>query len=175
MGGYRQDHSATSAGSQWYAFEQGVRRMMEDIECWRDAPLWDPQSIAVATEDLVSVSRQGRRRKADGIVSWQPLPAQDQDGGGDRAADRRAAAQAQGDHVSWRVRRRASRAFAAFALRQEQGRHPDRQPDGGSAHHQGALSAACAAGFARDQSRGVRDGRLRRHRSRADAAEESSR
>lgn len=31
-------------------FDQGVRRMIEDIELWRDAPLWDPQSIAVATK-----------------------------------------------------------------------------------------------------------------------------
>jgi UDP-glucose 4-epimerase len=31
-------------------FDEGVRRMMEDIELWRDAPLWDPQSIAVATK-----------------------------------------------------------------------------------------------------------------------------
>src|ERR1700728_1659436 len=31
-------------------FDQGVKRMMEDIELWRDAPLWDPQSIAVATK-----------------------------------------------------------------------------------------------------------------------------
>jgi UDP-glucose 4-epimerase len=31
-------------------FDQGVRRMVEDIELWRDAPLWDPQSIAVATK-----------------------------------------------------------------------------------------------------------------------------
>jgi UDP-glucose 4-epimerase len=30
-------------------FDQGVRRMMEDIEHWRDAPLWDPQSIAAAS------------------------------------------------------------------------------------------------------------------------------
>ena len=30
-------------------FEQGVRRMLEDIELWRNAPLWDPQSIAAAT------------------------------------------------------------------------------------------------------------------------------
>jgi UDP-glucose 4-epimerase len=30
-------------------FDQGVRRMMEDIELWRDAPLWDPQSIAAAS------------------------------------------------------------------------------------------------------------------------------
>jgi UDP-glucose 4-epimerase len=32
------------------AFDEGVRRMMEDIELWRDAPLWDPQSIARASE-----------------------------------------------------------------------------------------------------------------------------
>lgn len=31
-------------------FEEGVRRMMQDIELWRDAPLWDPQSIAKATK-----------------------------------------------------------------------------------------------------------------------------
>jgi UDP-glucose 4-epimerase len=31
-------------------FDQGVRRMMADIEHWRDAPLWDPQSIARATQ-----------------------------------------------------------------------------------------------------------------------------
>jgi len=32
------------------AFDQGVRRMMEDIEFWRDAPLWEPQSVARASE-----------------------------------------------------------------------------------------------------------------------------
>jgi UDP-glucose 4-epimerase len=31
-------------------FDKGVARMMVDIELWRDAPLWDPQSIAVATK-----------------------------------------------------------------------------------------------------------------------------
>jgi UDP-glucose 4-epimerase len=31
-------------------FDQGVRRMMEDIERWCDAPLWDPQSIAAASK-----------------------------------------------------------------------------------------------------------------------------
>ena len=31
-------------------FDEGVRRMMQDIELWRDAPLWDPQSIAQATK-----------------------------------------------------------------------------------------------------------------------------
>lgn len=31
-------------------FEEGVGRMLADIELWRDAPLWDPTSIAHATE-----------------------------------------------------------------------------------------------------------------------------
>ena len=31
-------------------FEDGVHRMLADIERWRDAPLWDPASIATATE-----------------------------------------------------------------------------------------------------------------------------
>ncbi|WP_420402519.1 NAD-dependent epimerase/dehydratase family protein [Nisaea sp.] len=30
-------------------FEEGVRRMLQDIERWKDAPLWDPESIADAT------------------------------------------------------------------------------------------------------------------------------
>jgi UDP-glucose 4-epimerase len=30
-------------------FEEGVQRMMAEIEKWRDAPLWDPESIARAT------------------------------------------------------------------------------------------------------------------------------
>jgi UDP-glucose 4-epimerase len=30
-------------------FEDGVRRMMAEIDKWRDAPLWDPASIAEAT------------------------------------------------------------------------------------------------------------------------------
>lgn len=32
------------------SFADGVRRMLSDIERWRDAPLWDPESIAQATE-----------------------------------------------------------------------------------------------------------------------------
>ncbi|HVS26511.1 MAG TPA: NAD-dependent epimerase/dehydratase family protein [Burkholderiales bacterium] len=32
------------------SFEEGVARMARDIEAWRDAPLWDPQSIAEATK-----------------------------------------------------------------------------------------------------------------------------
>ncbi|HEV2263932.1 MAG TPA: NAD-dependent epimerase/dehydratase family protein [Stellaceae bacterium] len=32
------------------AFEDGVHRMLTDIERWRDAPLWDPASIERATE-----------------------------------------------------------------------------------------------------------------------------
>jgi len=32
------------------AFEDGVRRMLGNIELWRNAPLWTPDSIARATE-----------------------------------------------------------------------------------------------------------------------------
>lgn len=32
------------------SFEDGVARMMAEIEHWRDAPLWDPQSIEKATK-----------------------------------------------------------------------------------------------------------------------------
>jgi len=31
-------------------FEDGVKIMLEDIDLWRDAPLWEPDSIAKATE-----------------------------------------------------------------------------------------------------------------------------
>jgi len=31
-------------------FEQGVAHMLAEIEYWRDAPLWDPESIAHATK-----------------------------------------------------------------------------------------------------------------------------
>lgn len=32
------------------SFEEGVAKMLAEIEVWRDAPLWDPSSIAVATK-----------------------------------------------------------------------------------------------------------------------------
>ncbi len=32
------------------SFADGVQKMLSDIERWRDAPLWDPESIAQATE-----------------------------------------------------------------------------------------------------------------------------
>jgi UDP-glucose 4-epimerase len=31
------------------SFEEGVQRVLDDIEYWRDAPLWTPDSIAQAT------------------------------------------------------------------------------------------------------------------------------
>ena len=36
--------------SQTVPFEEGVQRMMNDIEVWKDAPLWDTDSIAKATK-----------------------------------------------------------------------------------------------------------------------------
>ncbi len=43
-------------------FEEGVRRMMAEIEKWRDAPLWDPESIAQATRTWFDY--MGSRRTA---------------------------------------------------------------------------------------------------------------
>jgi UDP-glucose 4-epimerase len=34
---------------QKVSFEEGVGRILADIDYWRDAPLWDPESIANAT------------------------------------------------------------------------------------------------------------------------------
>ena len=67
-----------------------------------------------------------------------------------------APAQEEGDHVPRHVRHRASRPRAPSAVRQEQGRHTDRQPHRRRAHQQGELPAARAAGAARDQSRRAR-------------------
>jgi UDP-glucose 4-epimerase len=33
------------------SFEEGVQAMLDHIELWRDAPLWDEKSIATATQD----------------------------------------------------------------------------------------------------------------------------
>lgn len=32
-------------------FEDGVRAMLDQIECWRAAPVWEPETIAVATRE----------------------------------------------------------------------------------------------------------------------------
>ena len=97
-------------------------RMLADIDYWRDAPLWDPESIAKATET------------AGSRAIWQPRDAAMMDDASRRivshkiktpseiaAADRRAAAREESDHVPRHVRPRASRARAPSALRQEQG------------------------------------------------------
>jgi UDP-glucose 4-epimerase len=39
-------------------FEEGVDRMIGDIERWRDAPLWDASSIASATQTWFRYMRQ---------------------------------------------------------------------------------------------------------------------
>jgi UDP-glucose 4-epimerase len=42
-------------------FEEGVRRVVAEIEYWRDAPLWDPESIAEATKAwFAALSREVR-------------------------------------------------------------------------------------------------------------------
>jgi UDP-glucose 4-epimerase len=46
------DISRITAELEWrprVSFEEGVAKIVANIEYWRDAPLWDPQSIAKAT------------------------------------------------------------------------------------------------------------------------------
>lgn len=38
-------------GQPKVSFKEGVRIMLENIDQWRDAPLWDEKSIAEATQD----------------------------------------------------------------------------------------------------------------------------
>ena len=42
-------------------FEEGVALMLADIERWRAAPLWDPASIARATETWFTYLGEGAR------------------------------------------------------------------------------------------------------------------
>ena len=47
--------------SQQVSFEEGVRCILDNIEYWRNAPLWDPETIAKATRTwFATLSAQGR-------------------------------------------------------------------------------------------------------------------
>jgi UDP-glucose 4-epimerase len=41
------------------SFEEGVKRVLENIEYWREAPLWDPESIGKATKVWFDMLSQG--------------------------------------------------------------------------------------------------------------------
>ncbi|EKD68729.1 MAG: NAD-dependent epimerase/dehydratase, partial [uncultured bacterium] len=48
------DVSKIKKALNWSAevpFEEGVKRMIENIDYWREAPLWTPESIKDATSD----------------------------------------------------------------------------------------------------------------------------
>jgi len=47
--------------AQQISFEEGVRRILDNIEYWRNAPLWDPETIAKATKTwFVMLSSEAR-------------------------------------------------------------------------------------------------------------------
>jgi UDP-glucose 4-epimerase len=46
------------------SFEEGVARIVATIDYWREAPLWDPQSIASATETWFKFMKQAGRENA---------------------------------------------------------------------------------------------------------------
>ena len=41
------------------SFEAGVKTMLEHIDYWREAPLWEPDSIAEATKDWFKYLGEG--------------------------------------------------------------------------------------------------------------------
>ena len=43
-------------------FEEGVAKVLADIEYWRDAPLWTPDSIAQATDTWFRMLSPGAKR-----------------------------------------------------------------------------------------------------------------
>ncbi|WP_151114677.1 NAD-dependent epimerase/dehydratase family protein [Hypericibacter adhaerens] len=46
------------------SFEEGVAKILATIDYWREAPLWDPQSIATATETWFKFMQQAGRENA---------------------------------------------------------------------------------------------------------------
>jgi UDP-glucose 4-epimerase len=47
--------------AQQVSFEEGVARILDQIDYWRDAPLWDPESIAKVTSGWFSMlAKEGR-------------------------------------------------------------------------------------------------------------------
>jgi UDP-glucose 4-epimerase len=46
---------------QKVSFAKGVARIVADIDYWRDAPLWTPETIAVATKDWFNALARGAR------------------------------------------------------------------------------------------------------------------
>jgi UDP-glucose 4-epimerase len=47
------------------SFEEGVSRILREIEYWREAPLWDPKSIAVATKTWFAFMSDANREPGD--------------------------------------------------------------------------------------------------------------
>jgi UDP-glucose 4-epimerase len=47
--------------SQQVSFEAGVSKILDNIDYWRNAPLWDPQSIAKATQTWFDMLSPGGR------------------------------------------------------------------------------------------------------------------
>ena len=58
------DISRLTADLGWapqVSFEQGVAQILENIDYWRNAPLWEPDSIAKATKTWFEYMTPGER------------------------------------------------------------------------------------------------------------------
>ena len=140
------------------SFEEGVSRMLANIDYWREAPLWDPESIAKATKtwfETLSADGEGRVPLIDAkykakIKTIDELRAAI----GPRPRKRKVIM----CHGTFDIVHPGHIRHLMYA--EEQGRRPDRQPDRRRAHHQGQLPPVRAAGAARPEPGGARDGRL---------------
>jgi UDP-glucose 4-epimerase len=47
-----------------FSFDDGVRSMLKHIDYWRDAPVWNPESIAMATTEWFTYLDGGFKRSS---------------------------------------------------------------------------------------------------------------
>ena len=154
LGGYRARSRASWAGRRRSRSRKACAQIVADIDYWRDAPLWDPESIAKATKTWFEYLGPQRQLMMDASQPSDRTATRSRRVEELLRGDRPAAAQEEGDHVPRHVRPRASGTHPPPALRQEQGRHPGRQPHGRRAHHQGATTGPlCRRTCARSTSR----------------------
>ena len=137
--------------------------MMAEIENWRDAPLWDPESIEEATRDLV-------RNALAGVVRWKLRLAGDYRRKiktvDELCSAARAAAAASKTvmmcHGVFDLVHPGHIRHLLYAKEKADILIASLTAD--APHHQGELSSLRSAGSARAQSRGAGNGRLRHHR-----------
>ncbi len=105
--------------------------MLENLDYWREAPVWDPTSIAEATRSWFALWPPGGKRKGQSEPVFKMTSAEEslfqrkiKTAGQLRQILGEPPRERRGDRVSWHIRSRSSRTRAAPYLREEQGFRP---------------------------------------------------